>query len=109
MGRNWWGVCQLQGAVTAGNDLAGGRASPVKWRQNYDRKLQLIVESSSISCRHHSFPFLANSFSAVGAGSLSWSDGNGIMMPASIAAARALLNSPVFTCSSISGASRARR
>ena len=43
MGCNWWAVCQLQGAVTAANDLAGGWASPFKWRQNYDRKLQLLV------------------------------------------------------------------
>jgi len=45
MGRHWWGVCQLQGAVAAAIDLAEGRASTVKWRQNYDRELQLIAKS----------------------------------------------------------------
>ena len=45
MGLNRWGVCQLQGAVAAAIDLAGGRASPLKWRQNYDRNLQLMAKS----------------------------------------------------------------
>ena len=47
MGRHWWGVCQLQGAVAAAIDLAEGRASTVKWRQNYDRKLQLIAATNA--------------------------------------------------------------
>ena len=42
MGHKWWAVCQLQGAVMAGNDLAGGRIPSSKCFQNYDRKLQLI-------------------------------------------------------------------
>ena len=54
-------------------------------------------------------PLLFKSYWAVGAGSLSWSDGKGVIMPASIAAARAEGNSPRASAVANSGASRLRR
>lgn len=35
--------------MTAAIDLAGGRASPLKWRQNYDRKLQLMDTNINVT------------------------------------------------------------